>query len=882
MAFRIIILLIITGKLHAQPSFSYEVNRERLGIVVERVGFKVTSAQLGPGHWKITFLNETKDTFELRNVVPEGEVYITGLGEHPLSRAHLFLPSRIPVNLVLPDNAWELGYASRGGQCMLMRRDRASIKGGLRRRFETVLYPGGSVQYDYWERSFKGDWQEGLRVMFQQEKLFDVAVFDDSMYRRKDLQWIRKAYVMHLIMAWDKFYYDKGKFGLSAFNERGQRLYGGDDVIGIWPTWPTLGLDQRNQFDLYKDLPGSLKGIVDTLRPIDGFHSSRYKTSLFIAYNPWDESTRMERHLSGLKELIKGTDADGVVLDTRGESSKELQAAADSVKPGVIMYSEGMAVPKDMQYIVSGRVHNALYYVPMLNLNKFIKPDFSIFRVAELYKEPIKREFNTSFFNGYGTELNIFAPGQPEWLEEQYTYLGRTTFALRQHSSNFTSGRYTPLIPVSRDSIWVNKWEKDSKTVYTVYSIIPQGAADATIAVVEKKGYHFVDLWHHRERKVEGGRVKLEVEAFNSYELGTNNEGAVDMIAQLPELMHVEQSGDTITVEYYVKGSFLIWKGKPGYGKEVTRMRYGRRQIFLSALNRFEGDLVIQLVDRDDELMDERIFHITPGSAIRTSRGDQTKPATTAPQGMQMIPAGKFTFKTSSGDEFIPYPKQDEGRTFSMPSFYMDKYPVTNREFEKFIRATRYEPSDPKNFLKHWEGGRPRKGEEDFPVVYVSYEDAKAYAKWAGKRLPTEVEWQYAAQTEKMNEWPWGGKGEDKVRREKVEVTGTLTVVELKGIDSSLCNLGDGKLCKVGSYPRGVNPNGLYDLVGSVWQMTNDEYMNGSYRFIILKGGSYFKPSSSWWYVQGGPRELHYRQMLLRVSQGFERNSTVGFRCVKD
>jgi len=50
----------------------------------------------------------------------------------------------------------------------------------------------------------------------------------------------------------------------------------------------------------------------------------------------------------------------------------------------------------------------------------------------------------------------------------------------------------------------------------------------------------------------------------------------------------------------------------------------------------------------------------------------------------------------------------------------------------------------------------------------------------------------------------------------------------------------------------------------------------------MMKGGSYYNPGSSWWYVQGGPRELHYRQMLLRVSEGFERNATVGFRCVKD
>ena len=80
----------------------------------------------------------------------------------------------------------------------------------------------------------------------------------------------------------------------------------------------------------------------------------------------------------------------------------------------------------------------------------------------------------------------------------------------------------------------------------------------------------------------------------------------------------------------------------------------------------------------------------------------------------------------------------------------------------------------------------------------------------------------------------------------------------------------------------GANPYGLQDLVGSVWQLTNDVYMSGSHRYIMMKGGSYFKPSSSCWYVQGRPRELHYRQFLLRVSQGFERNATVGFRCMKD
>jgi formylglycine-generating enzyme required for sulfatase activity len=247
---------------------------------------------------------------------------------------------------------------------------------------------------------------------------------------------------------------------------------------------------------------------------------------------------------------------------------------------------------------------------------------------------------------------------------------------------------------------------------------------------------------------------------------------------------------------------------------------------------------------------------------------------------MVRIPSGKFTFNTTQGDEFIPYPKEDNGKVFEMPSFWMDKHPVTNEQFLSFLKATRYTPADTANFLKHWSNGTYKAGEGQYPVIYVSYEDALAYAQWAGKRLPTEVEWQYAAQTEKGNEWPW--KQVKPVTRKEQYVTETLTVKAIEGIDTSVANLGDGKLYAVGKYKKGANPFGLTDLSGCVWQLTNDVYEIGSYRYIILKGGSYFKPSSSWWYVQGGPRELHYRQALLRVSPGFERNATVGFRCIKD
>ena len=880
------------AKVH--PLVSFEVDKKAASTTAPDKRISVTFQQqpdFSPGFkGVVTFKNISPDTLRLSNVVPLGtadkDVYITGKGNHELSRTHVFLPGKSPVNVIVPDNAWELGYSglqvdNNLALCFLMRRDLKSMDKATRRRFETVIAPGGSVKYNFFADTYSGNWQAGLKKMFQERYLYDVEKFDNKLFERDDLKWIRHTYVMHLIMAWDKFYYNNAdnKFHLADFLKRGKKLYGGDDAVGLWPTWPTLGVDQRNQFDMFRDLPG---GLAQIKRTADLTRS--FGTAFFICYNPWDESTRNEGHMSGLADIISNTGADGVVLDTKGSSSDELQNAADSVRKGVIMYSEGMAVPKDMQGIVSGRVHNALYYAPMLNLNKFIKPEFAIYRVAELYKEPIRREFATSFFNGYGTELNIFGPGQPDWAEEQYKYLGRTSRILRENTYNFTSKNYTPLIPVTSDKVFANKWEHDNKVIYTIYSLQPEGYKDLLFTVEPRKDVHYVDLWHHKELQPvkKGGKFYLEAEvsAFNKSDLGTNNEGQVDCIAELPVLLRSSLESDILTIGADKGSEIRIWAGAPDYEKKPLTLKPGTHQVsLLKNFGRYEGKFIIQLF-QDDILLDENIVEIKAGTPRLATSATQTATKGKS-KGMVKIPAGSFTFKTTHGDDFIRYPNYNEGKKYEMKAFMMDKFPVTNAQFKEFLDATKYQPADTANFLKHWVGGKIPAGAESHPVTYTSYEDAQAYARWAGKRLPTEVEWQYAAQTPDMRAWPWSADTKN-IRREEEPVTETLTVFKIKGIDPQFTNLGNGKIDPVGKYPKGSNPYGLQDLVGSVWQLTNDIYSSGSYDYIIMKGGSYYNPTSSWWYVQGGPRELHYRQFLLRVSQGFERNATVGFRCVKD
>ena len=877
---------LVSFKIGDKPFFSANLKEFENLVQID-----LTSEEFKSGGWntQLIFTNISNDTIKLHNIVPLGEnperVYITGLGDHYLSRTHLFRPGYKPVNVIVPDNAWELGYSELdlGETKIAALSRRASWENATRRRFVTFINPGGSVTYNIWFETFTGEWQEGIRKIFQEKMLFDVEKFDNSLFERDDLKWVRRTYLCQLMMGWDHYNYDseKNRYTLNDFINFNNKVLGGADIYGLWPTWPALGMDQRNQWDMYRSMPGGMaavKGLADLCH--------QNNSHFYIAFKPWDTATRSEDPYEGLAESIRETGADGVVLDCSGASTEQLQKAGDNGGDGVVMYSEGMAVPKDMQGIVSGRVHNALYYCPMLNLNKLIKPEFAIFRVVEVGKERIKREYSLSLFNGYGTENNLFSPGRPYWLDEQWKYLAKILMIQRESAENFIQQNWVPLIETTTDNIFVNKWPAENKTIYTIFSLIPQGFNQALFEVHPRQGFHLVDLWNHEPVKLDTTDNRIfavaDIEAFSEKYLGTNNESTVGAIAQFPELLKVDFNlpKDELTFSASKGDSIKIYAGMPGYEGKWKVYSIQKQTIrLIKEFGREEGKFVVQLFEKD-QLVDEQIISFAPASARLVSENTSTKKYAKAPKGMVKIPSGKFKMEIEYGDFFIPYPDVVEKEETKMHSFYIDKYPVTNAEFKTFLDKTGYKPSDPENFLKHWENGNIKSGDENKPVVFVSYEDAQAYAIWAGKRLPTEMEWQYAAQTEKLNDWPWGDKAH--ITAEKEEITGTLTVEKLKGIDSTLCNPGNGILDPVGSYPKGENLFRLQDLVGSVWQLTNDMYDNCTYSFIMLKGGSYFKPEDSWWYVQGGPKNLRWRQMLLRVSQGFERKATVGFRCVAE
>jgi formylglycine-generating enzyme required for sulfatase activity len=818
----------------------------------------------------LRIINSSKDTLELENLLPLGpsdrRPFITGNGPPGLTRATLFRPDYGPVGLIVPDNAWEMGFSAvelspDSGMALLTRRE--AWKNAERRRYSTILHPGGEVSYKFYTENYGGDWRSALIHLFRNRWLYDVPEFDNHLYEREDLQWIREDYLAVLQFAWDRDFYSTATGSYDPFREFFHRfdfLHGGYDIYAIWQGWPRLGLDGRNQWDLFRDLPGG----VDSLRAISAYCRD-HGSAFFISFNPWDQSTRKVDHLQEMEEVIRETMADGVVLDTRGSSSAELQKAADQAKDGVVMYSEGMAVPKDMPWIVSGRVHNAIRMSPPLNLNRLIKPEFQVFRVLDLRDGRIRRDLAISLFNGYGVELNLFSPAHPWWLEEEYRFMGRCLMTLRQNQEAFHDQNWVPLVE-SPDSIWVNKWHHGDKILYTLLSLKAEGYTGPLVRT-DSKDLHWISLWDHQEitpvKRAKGSFLDYHIDPFRLAYCGTRSEGSIQVIAGFPELLSWRVSRDSLVLSTTKEGRIVVWKGNPSYSNthrsEFSLERTEEITLPLSDwMHLPEGKMVVQLY-RGKEIMDERIIRFDLATPVRINETQATTASSRLPEGMVEIRGGTFLYYRGNEADFIPYPSNFDTLMVNPGDFYMDRYPVTNSQYEEFVRATAYFPADTVNFLKHWDKGNCPDSLADHPVVWVSLEDARAYARWKGKRLPTEMEWQYAAQGQEGRLWPWGNL-----------------------FDSTVCNHASGHTSPVHAYPGGRSPFGVEDMTGNVWQLCDDEYFNGSFFFSMIRGGSFYKPTSSWWYIQGGPQPNNHTQMLLKTAPGFDRSEAIGFRCVCD
>jgi formylglycine-generating enzyme required for sulfatase activity len=664
------------------------------------------------------------------------------------------------------------------------------------------------------------DWIASLRE-WRREHLTRIG-YDDANYRRPELAWAQRNFVHAQMMVEDRYFYDPvaQEYTVGRYLDDLEARYGGIDSVLIWYVYPNIGVDDRNQFDLARDLPGGLDGLRAA---VEAFH--RRGVRVFLPTMPWDNGTREEAEADwrAIAQIVAAVGADGINGDTYNGVPRAFFDACDALGHPVVLQPEStISAEEQLIWNVQSWGKKApAEVVPSVAKFKWLEPRHMI-NYENRWGRDRTNDLQYMFFNGIGYNAwenvwglwNQFTPRDAEALR-------RCIAIERKFAGQMVGADWRPYFPTLQAGVFASQFPRGGITVWNLVNRNEYTVEGEQIAVPHRDGTRYFDLWHG--------------------------------VALAPRI-----DGDCATFDFALEprgfGAMLAVEANAsldGLDDFLARMREHARTPLQTLSNAWHA-------------IPQRLVEIAP-----------TRPAAKAPEGMVTIPAGTFDFavqgieiegQTWAGLD-VQYPweacaRRSHRRRMPMNAFHIDRTPVTNAQFRRFIEATQYAPRDAHHFLRDWRDGAPQPGWENKPVTWVSLEDARAYAAWAGKRLPREWEWQYAAQGTDGRAYPWGN-------------TWDAQAVPAANRGRRLLPPDD-----VDAHPQGASPFGVLDLVGNVWQWT-DEYLDEHTRAAVLRGGSAYQPQTSHWYFPQAYRvDQHGKYLLMAPCK--DRSGAIGLRCVVD
>ncbi|MGA2914706.1 MAG: SUMF1/EgtB/PvdO family nonheme iron enzyme [Sedimentisphaerales bacterium] len=645
---------------------------------------------------------------------------------------------------------------------------------------------------------------------------------------RKDLAWMSSNFTCRMCMMFDSELLnpDTGEYLIDSLLADGEKEFGGYDSIILWHAYPRLGVDERNQFDTYRQMPGGLEGIKKAVEKCQ-----KKNVKVFIDYNPWDTGTRREDKddFKCLAQIVSEINADGVFLDILSAADPNLRKELDNVRNGIAIASEGVPEIEQLS-LCSGSWAQWLNEPnePGILKLKWLQPRHMQYQIRRWDRDR-SDEIETAFFNGSGMLVweNIFGSFNPWNTTDRYNWK-KANLILHFFSDEFAQ-TFEPFYPTLQKKLFTTRWSNKGKEIIVLLNRGKTISNKLLFEINSQPDRLYFDLWN-------GTKIELRINGHTA-----RISGSIDKIGCIL-IIHKSQADD--------------------------KLRH-----LLDEMKIKETKIDSRNSSKDTTYADK---------VCRTAVTDKTA----KPEGMVFVPATKFTMEIEHiRRECGCYPdpgKKTEGFGYGLPfgavypyvihqpikhrigpmkikPFFIDETEVTNAQYKKFLKSSGYKPKFSENFLKHWPNGQMPENLADHPVVFVDIDDARAYAKWAGKRLPTEEEWQLAAQSTDGRKWPWGNE-----------------------FDPNKCNSTGTNTLPVKSHPEGKSPYGCYNMSGNVWEWTESCRDDGHTRFVMIRGGSYFNAKGSIWYVNGGPQPCGHHIKFIRIWQGLDRCSTIGFRCVVD
>ena len=681
--------------------------------------------------------------------------------------------------------------------------------------------------------AMKGLWEGGSKPCSQTEHeawLADITHwraerririgYDGARYDFPALKWTQSSFMQPQMMVQDRYFYDPDarKYTVDRYLDDLEKRYGGIDAVLIWPTYPNMGIDNRNQHDMIRSMPGGVPGVKQM---IADFH--RRGVRVLFPMMMWDQGTRDPGMPwpDAIASLMAEIGADGINGDTQDGVPLAFSLAADKVGHPLAFEPEGSPSDEALAWDVMTWGQYKFPFTPLVDKYKWLETRHMV-NISDRWNRDKTDDLQFAFFNGVGWESWENVWGIWNGITPRDAEATRRVATIERAVAPFlVSKDWEPMSPMLRYGVYASRWPLAGETVWTIVNRNEYDVDGDQVEVSSQEGFRYFDLYHGVELKPQsrpGGRTVL---AFS-----------------------IEAKG---------YGAVLATSSAPN--QKIQALMSKMKELTATPLSNYSPEW---------KVVSQKIVPIPP-----------TKVATATPDGMVKIPQADFLFRIS-GIEIeglndigvdVQYPWEDSPRRFhehpmQIKSFYIDKYPVTNGQFKKFVDATHYHPKDDLNFLRDWKDGTYPQGWENKPVTWVSQEDARAYASWAGKRLPHEWEWQYAAQGTDGRLYPWGNEWDDNA----VPVPDKSRT--MRGPDP------------VDGHPKGASPFGVMDMVGNVWQWT-EEFVDEHTRGGILRGGSYYQPQGSIWYFPQAYK-LNEHGKLLLMSPSMDRSGGVGFRCLVD
>jgi hypothetical protein len=614
--------------------------------------------------------------------------------------------------------------------------------------------------------------------------------FDEAIYQREDLQWMTRNFVCGFLFMYDRSFWDPDQAGYQVEQvcDTARREFGGFDSVVLWHDYPRIGADDRNQFDFFRHMPGGLSGLRQV---VDRFRERGVR--VFIPYMPWDTGTRRDPlpDQDVLADVLHQLNADGVFLDTMLQAPLELRDKVDALRPGVAFAPEGHPAIAELEQC-SGSWAQWLQAYPRIGVLhlKWIEPRHMQHQIRR-WDASHQNELAAAWLNGSGVLVweNVFGSFNP-WPAQDRADLRRMAPVWRRFASLLASENWRPCVPTEQDQLVASSWRDEQYELFTFVNCGEQSIREKTILRLGDDGRKFFDLWRGEPISTERDRGELRV---------------IFPVDRYSAVLAVDAETIPGTVQ--------------------------------SLLSRQRDQAAREIPPSHEDP------HVACRSVIQAQRGVQASfVAPKQSDGMLSVDGGRRAFvvrhmRRECGCYPDPGTPSSEWSRFLVGNPHdstlehhiatdvepcrIDAQPVSNGQFARFLKDTGYRPNCETNFLRHW-GGRecPQELRND-PVVYVDLDDARAYAKWAGKSLPTEWQWQAAAE--------------------------------------------DG---------------GERFLHRRVHEWTESYRDDGHTRFVMLRGGCDYQAKGSIWYFPGGRQQIDSHAKFILMYPGLDRCATIGFRCV--